>query len=952
MKSFEFISEIALTLISSSDFAEQMNLVIRKTGEYLKVSRVYIFMDDYSQTTTSNEYEWCGHGIKGLRDNLQNIPYDAIPSLKEMLREEKLICSEDVQSLPDEIKSLMYLQDVHALVVYPIYVENMISGFIGFDECQKGRKWSSLELNLLKTISGLISGSYERKITQQRLESTGNNFKSFFNTVDDLFIIGNMKGDIVYANDAVIRKLGYSREELRKMKIIQLHPESKREKAAAIIKAMFEEGDSYCPLELEDRSGRIIPVETRVWLGEWDREPCIFGISKDLSREQDALQKFTKIFENNPAIMAISRMPEGIIAEVNESFQNKLGYLRDEVIGKRVRDLELSAEPEKREMLARLLLESGKIKNAEVQMRCGNGEILHGLFSAEVVESQGEKYSLAVMVDITEQINLKRSVDNQKRRLENIIESTQLGTWEWNIGTGEVIINSRWAEIAGYGLDELLPFTVEDWMEMVYQEDVKNAGELMRRHFNGETDYYEIESRIKHKDGSLVWVHDKGKVIEWNQDGDPLWMFGIHMDISTQKLNEHILRETEKRFDLALNGTGAGLWDWDMVNNTVYFSPLWKSMLGYQDDEVENAFDGWKRLWHPDDAPLIEKAIKDYLDGKKEKYEIAHRLLHKNGQWRWILTRGGLLKDKEGKPYRWVGTNIDITLEKERSNELERFFSVNLDLLCIADNEGNFIKVNKAWTDILGYSVQELESRKFLDFVHPDDIKPTLDAMSRLSDQEKVLNFINRYRHSNGSYRYVEWRSYPYGRLIYAAARDITERIEYEKRLQEISIRDSLTGIFNRRYVFERLDSLLSEYRRNKKIFSVTLMDIDHFKNINDRYGHQAGDFILKEFTKLISLNLRPYDLLGRYGGEEIIVISADEKKDQAMSVMERIRELTENTVFKHNNAEIKFTFSCGISDSTEAAADKITVEKLIEKADNRLYLAKKTGRNKILAEG
>ncbi|HPI20386.1 MAG TPA: PAS domain S-box protein [Candidatus Kapabacteria bacterium] len=134
--------------------------------------------------------------------------------------------------------------------------------------------------------------------------------------------------------------------------------------------------------------------------------------------------------------------------------------------------------------------------------------------------------------------------------------------------------------------------------------------------------------------------------------------------------------------------------------------------------------------------------------------------------------------------YYFVTIFIDITKEKTNLEELEEFFSVNLDLLCIADVEGNFIKTNRAWEDILGYKTEELNKRKFLEFVHPDDIPATLKAMETLSHQEKVINFVNRYRCQDGSYRYIEWRSHPKGNLIYAAARDITERNEIIEALK------------------------------------------------------------------------------------------------------------------------------------------------------------------------
>ena len=128
---------------------------------------------------------------------------------------------------------------------------------------------------------------------------------------------------------------------------------------------------------------------------------------------------------------------------------------------------------------------------------------------------------------------------------------------------------------------------------------------------------------------------------------------------------------------------------------------------------------------------------------------------------------------------------IDIDSSKKQKEELESFFDINLDLLCIADVEGNFIKTNKAWSQILGYTTEELNKRKFLEFIHPDDMEETLNVMGSLSEGNEVLNFTNRYKCKDGTYKYIEWRSNPKGKLIYAAARDITEKIQREEKLKE-----------------------------------------------------------------------------------------------------------------------------------------------------------------------
>ena len=134
---------------------------------------------------------------------------------------------------------------------------------------------------------------------------------------------------------------------------------------------------------------------------------------------------------------------------------------------------------------------------------------------------------------------------------------------------------------------------------------------------------------------------------------------------------------------------------------------------------------------------------------------------------------------------------------QEKTDELEGFFNVVIDLLCIADLEGNFIRINQAWSDTLGYPLEEIQKRKFLDFVHPDDMAATLEAISKLGKQEIVQDFTNRYRAKDGTYRDIEWRSHPKGDLIYAAARDVTKRnAELEKlsaeHKQMLSIFDSM----------------------------------------------------------------------------------------------------------------------------------------------------------------
>ena len=545
--------------------------------------------------------------------------------------------------------------------------------------------------------------------------------------------------------------------------------------------------------------------------------------------------------------------------------------------------------------------------------------------------------------------DLTKQLEDKLQKLNDIIEATNLGTWEWNLQTDEFQSNGKWIEMIGYTHEELQPITTQKWAKFVHPEDLHLSNEIIEKHLKDGQNFYHSEIRMRHKEGKWIWIETKGKIIQRDNGGEPIKMFGIHINITSRKEAEEIIKENEKRFFLALDETKAGLWDYDMIDKKIFISPMWKEILGYQDNELGDYFDIIKELEHPDDKKMMQKAVDDYIKGRASSFEVIHRLRHKDGSWRWILTRGGILKDDKSRPYRWIGTNMDITEEQEQAQEFERFFSINLDLLSILDLEGTFIKINKAWEEVLGYSTSEIKGRSFSEFIHPDDLQITLEQMQKNKDGENINGFVNRYIGMDGTYHYIEWRSTPYKDMVYAAARDITDRIRQEKEMIEMSNRDALTNVYNRRYIFNRLSEIIEEYKKEREIFSVCILDIDFFKAVNDNYGHLAGDYILKEFAGIIEKNLRAYDILGRYGGEEFIVVLINTDKNQSAKVLNRILDTVRKKIFIFDNKEIKITFSAGISDCSEVKEKEVIIDSLIDMADGRMYQAKNTGRNRII---
>ena len=140
--------------------------------------------------------------------------------------------------------------------------------------------------------------------------------------------------------------------------------------------------------------------------------------------------------------------------------------------------------------------------------------------------------------DISERKHAEEELLTAHRKLESIIEGTRAGTWEWNVQTGETIFNDRWAEILGYALSEIGPVNIHSWERLVHPEDLPRAEGMLQDHFSGVSSYFDCEYRMKHKNNTWVWIHDRGRVFTWTEDGKPLMMYGTHVDITERKMTE------------------------------------------------------------------------------------------------------------------------------------------------------------------------------------------------------------------------------------------------------------------------------------------------------------------------------------------------------------------------------------------------------------------------------
>lgn len=293
----------------------------------------------------------------------------------------------------------------------------------------------------------------------------------------------------------------------------------------------------------------------------------------------------------------------------------------------------------------------------------------------------------------------------------------------------------------------------------------------------------------------------------------------------------------------------------------------------------------------------------------------------------------------------------------EKTEELDRFFSLALDMLCIADNKGYFRRLNAAWESTLGFSMDELTGARFLDFIHPEDLEATLASMNDLSNEKAVLNFVNRYRCKDGSYRWIEWRTHPYGtELVYAAARDITEHRqarmaleETRQRFEALSMTDGLTGIANRRCFDEVMAKEYARHFRSKAELSLILLDIDYFKAFNDCYGHIKGDECLQRIARVIAdSTTRVTDLVARYGGEEFACIMPETDLNGAIAIAEMIRGHIMALAIPHRASDVADFVTASLGVVTVRCTKDNTIANILTQADELLYRAKSSGRNRV----
>ena len=384
--------------------------------------------------------------------------------------------------------------------------------------------------------------------TQHLLHEKEENFRTFFETMDDIIFVASPQGRFLYVNKAAKEKLGYTEEEFRQMDFPALHSVLHRREAAGLFAAMCSKERDYCPLPLAKKDGALIPSETRVWFGKWNGSECIFGISKDLTSQQAALDKFHKLFDNNPELMAVTTAKEGWFTEVNATFLEKLGYTREEVIGKNSQDLQLFIDPDKRLSIGEALRSNGRIRNQELQVRTKGGEVLTGLFSGERIENQLEDCFLTVMTDITLLKKAQEDLHVTSQRLKLATQAANVGIWEYDVASNTLVWDETMYKL--YGITaETFSGAYEAWEQGLHPDDLAYCREAVQKTLAGDQDF-SPEFRVVWPDGSIHYIKANALLI-YNQDNRPVKMIGTNWDVTERYEHEAELIQAKEQAESA-----------------------------------------------------------------------------------------------------------------------------------------------------------------------------------------------------------------------------------------------------------------------------------------------------------------------------------------------------------------------------------------------------------------
>jgi diguanylate cyclase (GGDEF)-like protein/PAS domain S-box-containing protein len=489
--------------------------------------------------------------------------------------------------------------------------------------------------------------------------------------------------------------------------------------------------------------------------------------------------------------------------------------------------------------------------------------------------------------DVTERVRKEAQILRSQEQLRLALEASKLAQFEWNLQSGEVFLSDRWAEIIGCALGPTRT-NIQALTDMIHPEDAHSVKSLVYNLIKGHTAFYEAEHRFKTASGDYIWVQSHGKVVERDAGGKAVRVSGTNADISERKNSEQALRD-------AYDKLGSGVSILEQRNREItLLAELSNFLLSCVTvEEACNAVPKYCESLFPGEngGLYLFKASRDYLVPSTSWGGPKDEVPSFKPEDCWALRRG--------KPHMVSDPQKDAICGHIAVHEQGKPY------MCIP------LVVQ---SDLLGLM--------WITLADPASSGSGTDAAR------------------NGRVQLAVTLSEQIALAL--------SNIRLRENLRQQTIRDALTGLYNRRFLEESLNREIARCNRNAKVFAVLMIDVDHFKRFNDTYGHDAGDSALRAVGGALQKGTREGDIVCRFGGEEFVVLLPDTNLEGATLLAQRILEFVRRLEITHNGKTLpSITASLGLSMYPQNGE---TGKALIQAADKVLYEAKGAGRDRLVA--
>ena len=561
------------------------------------------------------------------------------------------------------------------------------------------------------------------------------------------------------------------------------------------------------------------------------------SIAVDVTDQKHAEELFRQeqlfsatILESLPGIFYLYSYPELKLLRWNKNHETRFGYISEEMEGLHLTNWHSPEAYEAVISAVEIAMKEGQ-NVIETSILTKNKVLVPYILTGSKLEAEGKLFLMGVGIDITDRQTVQEKLKESEQSLQFVLQGSQLGYWDWNLETGEVKRNERWAEMLGYKLEDV-EFTVKQWIDFIHPDDQDMALKSIQDHLDGITPMHRIEYRMQTKDGHYVWILDQAQAVKWDSNGKVIRMSGTHTDITVRKIAEEKLRNSNAYLENLINYANAPIIVWDSEFRITRFNRAFEILTGRKEADVIGK--SLHILFPSEKLKYAMELIQLTLKGQRmEAVEIE--ILHLDGSVRTVLWNSATVLAEDGRtPILNIAQGQDIT-ERNAALELLKVSLVKYQVLfeafpvgiTISDAEGKITEFNSIANDILGLSKDEMEKRKIdgeeWRIIRPDGTNmPASEFASvrAVAENKPVTNVEMGIVKGENNINWLNVSAAPIPLKTKGVAivyNDISEKRQTEINLQQEqffskSLLDSLPGIF---YLYSYPELNLVRWNKN-----------------------------------------------------------------------------------------------------------------------------------------